>query len=305
MGRAAAIVALAAAASGFLFLSLIFGAAAAPFLAYFIQLPLLFCGLALGLGPAGVASAGAALITFVASGFVAGAVFLLIEAAPVLLLVRQALLWRKGENGRTEWYPPGRLITDLSLAALVVSLLSLWWLASGEGGVAGLFDEFVRSLPSDLSSDSAMAQAHMLFVRWAHWLPGVIGASWVLMTVLNAIIAQQLALRSGMAKRPTPDIAEFEVPGWCGIPLLASVPVVALSQGGLAAVAILVLVLFSIPFLFQGLGVVHALSRKHAPSRLPIIGFYVLFVLFSWPLVLLVVLLGLAEEWAGLRRRYA
>jgi Predicted membrane protein (DUF2232) len=257
------------------------------------------------LGPAAVASLAATVLTLVTSGIVGALVFVAIEVAPVLFLLRQALQWRTDESGAVEWYPPGRLITDLSLAAMAAALLFLMWLGTGAGGIMGVFDRFVEAFPSDLPSDGPIAQAHALMMRWAHWLPGIVTASWVLMTVLNAMLAQMLAVRSGLARRPTPDIVSVQIPSWCVLPLAAAVPIVIFATGWLTFAGIVVLMLLSIPYLFQGLAVLHALSRRHAPSRVPIVGFYVLLVVFSWPLVLLVVLLGLAEEWTGLRRRFA
>lgn len=304
MGRGAIITALSAAASGLLFLSLITGTAAGPLIAYFVQLPLLFCGLALGLGPATLASAGAVIVMLAAGGLIAAGVFVVVEVAPALLLVRQAMLWRQDE-GPVEWYPAGRVLADLVLVTASLALLGLLWLGAGEGGVAGLFDRIVAGLPADIPRTGPIAQAHALLVRWAEWVPGIVAGSWVLMTILNAILAQALAVRAGRARRPSPLMATLEAPGWCAAPLALGATGAALGSGSLQAAAIVVLILFALPFLFQGLAVVHTLARRRGGSSLPLVVFYVLLVVFSWPLAPILVLLGLAEEWAGLRRRIA
>ena len=304
MGRGAIITALSAAASGLLFLSLVTGTAAGPLIAYFVQLPLLFCGLALGLGPATLASAGAVVVLLAAGGVIAALVFVVVEAAPALLLVRQAMLWRQGE-GPVEWYPAGRILADLVLVTAVLALLALLWLAAGDGGIAGLFDRIVAGLPAEVPRSGPIAQAHALLVRWAEWVPGIVAGSWVLMTILNGVLAQALAVRAGRARRPSPDMATLQAPGWCVAPLALGAVGASLGGGSLQAAAIVLLVLFALPFLFQGLAVVHTLARRRGGSSLPLVVFYVLLVVFSWPLAPILVLLGLAEEWAGLRRRIA
>jgi hypothetical protein len=298
------IAALSAAASGLLFLSLVTGSAAGPVVAYFVQLPVLFCGLALGLAPAALASAGAAVVVLAAGGAVAALLFALIEAAPALLLVRQTLLWRQ-DGVAVEWYPIGKVLTDLVAAATVAGLAMLLWVAAGEGGIVGVFDRLLATLPPEVPRTGPIAQAHALLVRWAEWVPGIVAGSWLLMTIVNAVLAQALAVRGGLARRPSPAMASFEAPGWCAAPLLVAAAAAALTTGTVAAAAALVMILFATPYFFQGLAVLHALVRKRTGSSLPLVALYVLLVVFSWPLAPLLVLLGLAEEWAGLRRRIA
>ncbi|MEZ5866842.1 MAG: hypothetical protein R3D25_23225 [Geminicoccaceae bacterium] len=59
------------------------------------------------------------------------------------------------------------------------------------------------------------------------------------------------------------------------------------------------------PFLMQGLAVVHSLAHRLPARGLALAGFYLVLILFSWPLVVVVVVLGLVEDWAHLRRRLA
>lgn len=304
MGRAGAITALAGAASGVLFLSLVMGSHAAPFVAYFVQLPLFFCGFAFGLASVAFASVGATVVTLVLGGALAGAGFVLIEVAPTVLVVRQAMLWRE-RDGAVEWYPAGRILAELALLTGVLVLLGLLWLGSGEGGVGGAFERFAEALSAEIGTATAAAELHVLTVRWARWVPGIIAMSWMLMTILNAVLAQLLARRAGWAKRPMPDIAALEVPRYCAYVLGLALVAILVADGFLGYVAAAAVLVFAVPVLFQGLAVVHTLSRLHAPNRVPLILFYVLLTVFSWPLVPLVVLLGLVDVWAGLRRRLA
>ncbi len=304
MGRAGAVTALAGAASGVLFLSLVLGAHAAPFVAYFVQLPLFFCGLAFGFASVTFASAGATIVALLLGGVLAAIGFVLIEVAPTVLVVRQALLWRE-RDGIVEWYPTGRILAELTLLTGGLVLLGLLWLAFGEGGVEGAFERFAQALSTEAGTAAAAAQLHALTVRWARWVPGIVAMSWMLMTILNAVLAQLLARRAGWARRPMPDIATLEVPRYCAIALALALAAVLAADGFLGYVAAAAVLVFAVPALFQGLAVIHTLSRRRAPNRVPLILFYVLLTVFSWPLVPLVVLLGLVDVWAGLRRRLA
>ena len=304
MGRAGAVTALAGAASGVLFLSLVLGAKVAPFLAYFVQLPLFFCGLAFGLASVTFASAGAALIGVLLGGFLAGAGFLLIEVAPTVLVVRQAMLWRE-RDGVVEWYPAGRILAELTLLTAGLVIVGLVWLASGEGGIEGAFAHFAQALSTEAATAVAAAELHALTVRWARWVPGIVAMSWMMMTILNAVLAQLLARRAGWARRPMPDIAALEVPHYCATTLVVALAAVVALGGFLGYVAAAAVLVFAVPALFQGLAVVHTFSRRHGPNRVPLIFFYVLLTVFSWPLVPIVVVIGLVDTWVGVRRRLA
>ena len=84
-----------------------------PVAGYFVELPLFFAGLTLGLTSSALASAGSAIIVTSAAGLKAGLMFILTQILPVLLIVRSALWSRTGENGVVEWYPPGLLLGRL------------------------------------------------------------------------------------------------------------------------------------------------------------------------------------------------
>src|ERR1051326_6620918 len=88
-------------------------------LVYMAQLPLFIAGLWLGTGAAALAGLAGALVLAAASGLLGAAVFAAVNAVPVALLVRQALLARRAEDGTVVWYPLGMLTAWLTALALV------------------------------------------------------------------------------------------------------------------------------------------------------------------------------------------
>ena len=300
------ITGLAAAASAALYLSLTLGVLGAPFFAYFVQLPLLFIGLSLGLASAGLASLGSLGIVILFGGSIAALVFLVVQIAPSLLAIRQSLISREAEGGGVEWYPPGLILGQLVLYAAVVMVLTLLWVRFATGSIETAFMAAIEQVMSQLggANGQTMAIAQQI-ADYAAIVPGVVAVSWVLMTVINAAIAQLLALKGGQAKRPGVALAKLWLPAWCG-PVLAVATLGALVLGGdLAFFAQGLAVLFAVPYLMQGLAVVHSAVERLPARRLALTGFYLVLLLFSWPLVVGVVLLGLLEDWAHFRRRLA
>ncbi len=116
MGRPgiAGIGALLGALGAGLYLTVLTGSPGAMILVYLAQLPLFAAGLWLGIGAAAMAALTASAVLLAAGGVIAAALFAGLYAAPVVLLVRQALLARNGPEGALEWYPPGLLTAWLT-----------------------------------------------------------------------------------------------------------------------------------------------------------------------------------------------
>jgi len=297
---------LAAAASATLYLSLTLGVLGAPLFAYFVQLPLLFVGFSLGTASASLAGLGALAIVILFGGSIAALVFLVVQLGPSLLTVRQSLLNRKTEEGSAEWYPPGLVLGALVLYAAAVMVLTLIWVRFATGSLEAAFTAAITHVLDQFeAAGGATSGLGQQIVDYAAIIPGIVAVSWVLMTLVNAALAQFLALRGGQAQRPAIAFAELLLPRWCG-PALGITTLAALLVGGDAAYfAQGLAALFAVPYLLQGLAVVHSAAARLQARGLVLTAFYIVLVLFSWPLVLGIVLLGLLEDWAHFRRRLA
>jgi hypothetical protein len=303
MGRFSALGAGAAlgALSATLYLAVLTGSPGALILAYLAQLPLFAAGLWLGVASAAAAAVAASAALLAAAGLLAAASFAGLYAAPVILLVRQALLARYEPDGSLEWYPPGLLavwLSGLGLLALACAALFL----GGPSGIETLLRETLAPAVDrfvDESGSSSEALTNLL----ALVTPGAIAASWMVMTASNAILAQGVLARFGAAWRPSPDLAALTLPRWFSA-LLAAAAVLSAFGGAARFFGVNVLIALSIPFGLAGLAVLHTVVRRLPRPHIPLVAFYVLAGLFGWPL-LVVTALGVLEAPLGLRRRFA
>src|SRR5713101_9787650 len=92
-----------------LYLAVTLGTPGGLVLVYMTQLPLFIAGLWLGTGAAVLAGLTGTLVLLAASDLLGAAVFAGLNAVPVALLVRQALLARRDQSGTLVWYPLGLL----------------------------------------------------------------------------------------------------------------------------------------------------------------------------------------------------
>ncbi len=293
--------ALLGAVGAALYLAVLTGSPGALILAYLAQLPLFAAGLWLGAGSALAAGVAASVALLAAGGLLAAMLFAGLYAVPVVVLVRQALLARSGPDGALQWYPPGMLaawLTGFGLLALAGAVLFLGGPSAVEAllreSLAPAVDRFV-----DESGSSRLALTNLL----ALVTPGAVAASWMVMTASNAVLAQGVLARFGVAWRPSIDLAALALPVWLSV--LLAVAAASTAFGGAARFfGVSVAIVLSVPFCLAGLAVLHTAVRRLSRPHVPLVAFYVLAGLFGWPL-LVITALGVLDGPLGLRRRFA
>ena len=284
-----------------LYLAAMLGTPGGLILVYMTQLPLFIAGLWLGTGAAALAGLTGAFVLLAASDRLGAAVFAALNVVPVTVLVRQALLARSGSDGTVVWYPPGLLtawLTALALAGIAAAVLLLGGPEGLQTALQGVVAEVIDRLARNPVANRDQAAELLAMV-----IPGIVAASWMIMLVANAALAQGVLARFGANWRPSPDLAGLGLPLWVPVALgLAAAAVVF--GGALRFVGINMLIALSVPFCLAGLAVLHAAARHMSHPAMALVGFYVLAAIFGWPF-LAVAVLGLLESWLGLRHRLA
>jgi hypothetical protein len=300
LGSAAVAVACGSIAASF-YLAVMLGTPGGLVFVYITQLPLFLAGLWLGSGAAALAGLTGTLVLLAASDLLGAAVFAAVNAAPVAVLVRQALLAQRRSDGTLVWYPPGLLtawLTGLALTGIAGAVL----LFGGPEGLQSALKSVVGEV-LDRLAPQPVPNRDQLAEQLAMVIPGVVAASWMMMLVANAALAQGVLARFGRNWRPSPDLAGLGLPLW--LPAALGLAVAAIVVGGaLRFVGLNMLIALSVPFCLAGLAVLHAAARRLTHPAMALIGFYVLAGLFGWPF-LAVAILGLLESWLGLRHRFA
>jgi hypothetical protein len=297
----AAIAAACGGASACLYLALLLGSPGAMILVYLTQLPLFLAGLWFGAAAAVIAGISAAVVLLAASDVLAAAIFAALNAVPVVLLVRQALLARRNADGTLSWYPPGRLTVWLTALGILGIAAALLLLGGPDGLQATLRDIIARAL--DHLTERSLPDRDRVAATLASVIPGIAAASWMVMAVINGALAQGVLARFGVAWRPSPDLANLGLPRWMTM-ALGGAAVVTLLGEPWRFLGINLVIALSVPFCLGGLAVLHAAVRRLPHPGIALVAFYTLAGMFGWPL-LVAAILGLFEAWLGLRRRLA
>ncbi len=129
----------------------------------------------------------------------AGCLFTL--AAPVAVLVRQALLSRPAPDGGTEWYPPGMLAVWLSGIGVALLPFSALMLSGGEGLQAAMETEIARTLaqilPAAQESEIALVAGETAPLELGMGLGG-----WLMLLCVNGVLAHGVLALLGRELSP-------------------------------------------------------------------------------------------------------
>jgi len=278
-----------------LYLPVLFGVSGGLVSAYFASMPLFLAGLALGRREATTAAVvGTVAAAILGAGWVSAAAFGLSQALPALVTVRRAVTSRVGADGETEWYPIGRSLATLAGYAALGVLAAEIFTIGEPGGLEGVMRDLVATLARRFAEGGIDLERQLADSWLPTIIPGLTGGSWLLMTVVNGVLAQATASRLGVAIRPSPAWSRLRPPPFTAEVFLALVAL-ALLPDPIGFTALNLALILSVAFALTGLARVHRFARGKPGERMILIGVYTVLVLFGWPIVPLIGL-GLIDQ---------
>jgi hypothetical protein len=263
-------------------------------------LPLFLAGLGLGPRAAAVAGFSGALLVLVAGSPLGALVFAASQAIPATILVYLVMLNRVADDGRTEWYPVGRIVIAAALIAGSFATLTLFLLGGDietlRSALRGMLQTFVDNElpkmpdaptlgPADIDEATGIALA---------LLPAASAISTMGSLLFNLWLAGRITMASGRLQRPWPDLAAMIYPPTAPLMLAAST-----AAGFLAGLPGMIAAGFAGPLLFAyvllGLAVVHYTTRGRSWRPFALWGLYASLFIMNTIASLAIALLGLAE----------
>jgi hypothetical protein len=261
----------------------------------------LFCsGLGFGLASSAISVLAGTVLASIVGSPLFGLSFAFFCGLPVLIIVRQALLWKEAD-GETYWYPVERLLLTwvaVSLTPTIAATLLLWMNEEIRVGIASQFEVFMAQLETMNAVVPAWTADEFigLYLR-------MIGPMWGMLLLFGGCLSQGILVRFEKNVRPTPALKNVKLPVWAIILFAGLVAATTLFQG-LGAIADALVILLTLAFLIQGLAIVHQISANW-PFRGPILVImYLLLIIIRWP-ALFIIILGLVDHWVGFRERFA
>ncbi|KAA2214329.1 DUF2232 domain-containing protein [Teichococcus oryzae] len=249
-------------------------------------LPLFMAGLGFGKLAGGIAvGTGTVALLLAQPGWLTALLWLGLYGVPVLLLLFLGL----------QEQPP-RISTGLPLAALGVWPAALTLLAAFLAADAGGLEAVLRAAVA-MGLERMGTDAPEAVVTQIVRLQAAALALWLAIAlVANSAAAQAFLQRRRLALAPAPAWRQSHLPRWYpALPGLAGL--VWLMSGSESLLPLSLCLVLSVPLLLQGLAAMHRRLASFS-GRLPLlILFYVLILVFSLPGALVLVALGLLEQY--------
>ncbi|MCH7486273.1 MAG: DUF2232 domain-containing protein [Proteobacteria bacterium] len=278
------------------------GSPGALIFVYLAPLPLLTVGL--GLGPLAVTVGGISglLIAGLFGGAMTAGLFGMIHALPAWLVTRQALLQRPAPDGGMNWYPAGFVLSSLAALGAAFFTLTALITSSGEGGLEMAVSAYLDQVFTYMAPSLPVEERGHVVAALTSVFPGALVTSWVVMMAINGVLAQWILVRLGRNQRPSPALADLELPDWLSWILVGSAVIALLGSGAVEYIGRNTVMILAVPYFFLGLAVVHALARRVSSTGMILTAFYLILLVSGWA-IFTVAGLGMAEHWLGLRRR--
>lgn len=284
--------------------------------------PVLAIGLYLGSALAGISAGITALLLLLNFNALSSVFYIVGTGLPALLIIDRALISQPGATPKTlEWCPAGRILGWLTAYAIsILGCVAIYFAFSGDTMVtvshnylrdffAQILDPSNANFRSDAERTLVKKFLAVATIQMAPLFTGFLLSVYLLMLVVNATMTQGILNRARLSRRPSPSYVTMDLPRWLSGALAAAV-VAAVLPGTIGVLGKNAVMVVSIPFLLLGLTVIHTLSRRTPnPGMVLVAIYFALFLLvalvnFSLPILALLTLLGIAEQWTSLRQRF-
>jgi hypothetical protein len=313
-------------ASAVLAISAVTGSVLALVLTFASPLPLFIAGLGWGVKAVAVAMGTGTFGFFLLTSPVGAIFYATTLGIPALAICHLALLARRSDpndtqGSQTEWYPAERL--TVWIAVMAAGLVVLPHLALlGQGGLPGIVTATIlplllaeaSTLAANLTASGMPITAEELSTSWQQTLPMALpvflATFWFLMMGANTIFAQKIVRLSKKAIRGDFGVARMQLPKTL-VTVLAAALLLSFWGGSLGFTGSAIASVVAIPFFVLGLVTIHVVTgrwikRAGDPGPLTVMrtmGLTMFYFLLTVPgMALAVVVLGLTDQWMGLRQ---
>ncbi len=261
-------------------------------------IPLFLSGLGWGVTGGIISVAAGAVLAGIFIGPLFALTYVVTCGLPVLVLVRQSLLWRE-EDEKISWYPTAHLMNCWIVICITLSGIAVALLYSDDNLRNELIRQFDLLIPQFEKQGGVFAT--VTAEKLVRLMPQFFGPLWGMIILVSGSLAQGLLVHFKKNLRPTPEFSGLQLPKWLAAVAVGVITLSIILEGPRTILDAVVITL-EIAFFLQGMAVIHKVSRSWTYRSMILVAVYLIMILMFWP-VLVITLLGLADSWIGFRGR--
>ena len=269
-------------------------------LAYFTLLPILLIGLGKNRRALTFASLSGICSTVALSNIFQGMLYSVSIALPAWLIILTALAPKKN-NFQSPGAPIGEIMSRLTILGGIMMILVTITFFEQSADLPQNIENFLKKLIVNNQPDlTTTVNGRLLVEKIVLYFPAITVSSWLLMAIINSLVAQSILIRAGANLTPAFRYSEITAPDRLYWALVGSGVLVLLGTDSFEYLGRNLTVIVCIPFLFVGLGVLHTAARQLRSPTIALVVFYFFLIVLSWPAII-AVLIGFFEKWTKFR----
>ena len=270
-------------------------------------IPLRAAGLCIGVvdaAGAGLTGIGvvSAIVLALALGPEPTVLFAVLVVAPIVFSMHMLNRSRTSPLGYIEWYPPLTVMAWMAAAAIGLMVLLGLMVIKGETDLVVLTRTFLEPFFTGVFPELGFFRIRSMAGTMAPIFPGTVIAAWLLLLAISTAAAIAFLHYRGALGRPTPRMESLRVPVWVPAAFVVALLLVLWGNDNIAYLGQNAAIALFVPIFLAGVGTFHAIARP-TPITFVILAVFSGFLIVFPPLSALVALIGVVDQFLGLRRR--
>ena len=245
-------------------------------LAYFALQPILLIGLDKGRRAGTIAIlSGVFGIIFLANFFQA-ILYSVSIVFPAWIIVVTATTFQTSTNISSKWIPLGKIVARLTALGVIAIITSVIIFHDTPGGLSQNAEAFLNKLIANSLQFNSTVDVKPVIGRLIPLFPAIIVSSWLLMIIINTLVAHIILAKKGQRIRSKLNYASVTAPEWAYWALVCSSALILTGSYNFEYVGRNLAIVLFIPFLLVGLATIHTLARQFRSPTIILVSFYTL-----------------------------
>jgi hypothetical protein len=224
-------------------------------------------------------------------------------AFPAWLIILTAFAPQRDHKTSSSPIPIGEIISRLVILGGIILILSAIILSNNLSDLPKDIESLLYKMIMNNSPGLNITANHRLLVeRMVPLFPSIIFLSWLLMIIINTVVAQAILIKARVNLKPAFQYSKIKAPEWIYWIFATSGILTLIGPNNLEYLSRNLTAIILIPFLFIGLGVIHTAARKFRSPSVILVPLYFFIIISSWP-SFIAILLGFFEKWTDFRQK--